>query len=142
MNTKGKLLALIAGAGILSGIGAMSPAYGDESRADRPVHCLSLIRIKDSDILDNQHIVFETVGHKYYLNQLSHPCPGLTRDKAFMYRTSLDQLCDLDIITVLDDYGFGLQPGASCGLGVFEPVSKEQVDGLKASLEAARKAKH
>ncbi|MEJ2760591.1 MAG: hypothetical protein P8126_03375, partial [Gammaproteobacteria bacterium] len=36
-----------------------------------------------------------------------------------MYRTSLSQLCDLDIITVLDSVGGEYRPGASCGMGHF-----------------------
>jgi len=141
MKLKGKLMTLVTAMVLLVTVTTTMPTYADDAdnvKTDRPQHCLSLIRIKDSTILDNQRIIFETVGNKYYLNQLSHPCPGLSEQKAFMYRTSLDQLCDLDIITVLDDYGFGFQPGSSCGLGVFEPISKQQIEGLKASLEANR----
>jgi len=39
-----------------------------------------------------------------------------------MYRTSLSQLCDLDLITVLESGGFGLMPLSSCGLGRFYPI--------------------
>ncbi len=139
-----KLIALLASSALLSLSSAVLAATEDAefSDAERPVHCLSLIRIKNSDILDSQHILFETVGGKYYLNQLPHNCPGLSHDDAFMYRTSLNKLCDLDVITLLDDHGFGLLPGASCGLGVFEPISEEQIAGLKQSLEAAKKSRH
>jgi hypothetical protein len=50
-----------------------------------------------------------------------------------MYRTSLPQLCDLDIITVLDDAGFGFMPGASCGLGRFYPITKDEAKAMKES---------
>jgi hypothetical protein len=49
-----------------------------------------------------------------------------------MYRTSLNQLCDLDVITVLDDSGFGLMPQASCGLGQFYAIDKQGIEDLKA----------
>jgi hypothetical protein len=48
-----------------------------------------------------------------------------------MYRTSLNQLCDLDIITVLNSLGFGFMRGPSCGLGSFQPVTEDEVALLK-----------
>lgn len=48
-----------------------------------------------------------------------------------MYRTSVGQLCDLDIITVLDDIGFGLTSGVSCGLGQFHPVTEAEARAIK-----------
>jgi hypothetical protein len=49
-----------------------------------------------------------------------------------MCRTSLSQLCDVDIIIVLIDIGFGFSPGVSCGLGTFFPISEETARQLKA----------
>jgi len=66
-----------------------------------------------------------------YRNQLPYRCPGLALHDTFMYRTSLNQLCHLDIITVMDSIGFGLSPGASCGLGHFYPITEEQAEKLR-----------
>ncbi|HSM31089.1 MAG TPA: hypothetical protein VK854_10345 [Woeseiaceae bacterium] len=41
-------------------------------------------------------------------------------------------MCVLDVITVLDDIGFGVTSGISCGLGMFHPVSEEEVKAIKA----------
>lgn len=106
--------------------------------AEAPVHCLSLTRIKDSDVLDKKHIVFRMIDGSAYVSVLRHPCPGLTRNKAFLYRTSIGQLCDLDIVTVLDDVGFGLTPGASCGLGMFEPIDEQGIKNLKEGIKEGR----
>ncbi|MCF7981053.1 MAG: hypothetical protein K9K86_03640 [Pseudomonadales bacterium] len=84
--------------------------------------CISLSRIKSVDVLDNQRIVFHMQGDKDFINVLPHRCPGLRKNQPFMYRTSLSELCDLDIITVLDSGGFGLRPLGSCGLGRFKPM--------------------
>jgi len=100
------------------------------------VHCLSLRQIRGSDVLDNQHIVFETVGGELFVNTLPHRCPGLSHNAPFMYRTSMNRLCDLDIITVLGDVGFGLIPQASCGLGLFHPIDQQGLDDLKAQIDA------
>ena len=90
--------------------------------SDDAVRCISLARIDRVNVLDNQSIEFHMRGGESYINILPHSCPGLRRNQPFMYRTSLNQLCDLDIITVLDQGGFGLRPMGSCGLGRFEPL--------------------
>lgn len=105
---------------------------------EEPVHCLSLPRIKDSEVISKKYIVFRMRDGSAYVNVLKHACPGLTRHKAIMYRTSIGQLCDLDIITVLEDSGFGLTPGASCGLGSFEPIDEEGIANLKAAVKEGR----
>jgi hypothetical protein len=48
-----------------------------------------------------------------------------------MYKTSLNELCNVDIITVLNSVGSGFLPGISCGLGNFYPITKENADTLK-----------
>jgi hypothetical protein len=105
----------------------------DDQNAER---CIPLRNIVSTDIVDDSNILFYMRGNKVYLNQLSHRCPGLRNEKTFMYRTSMSELCDLDIITVLNNRGFGFTPGASCGLGRFHPISK---DAAKAMKNAASK---
>lgn len=96
-------------------------------------HCVSLMRIQRTDVLDDRSILFYMKGGQIYLNRLPHRCPGLRWERAFMYRTSLSKLCDLDIITVLDNLGFGYSPGVSCGLGMFFPISEGTAKALKAA---------
>ena len=87
--------------------------------------CISIHRISSTDIVDNQHIRFKMTGGPDYMNELPRKCIGLGKHDAFMYKTSLSQLCDLDIITVLDSVGGGYMRGASCGLGKFVPIEEE-----------------
>ncbi len=102
----------------------------DEILADSE-HCVNLRRIDRTDVVDDRNILFYMKGGDVYVNRLPHSCPGLRWEKAFMYRTSLSQLCDVDIITTLDNMGFGFRPGMSCGLGMFHPISKETAKLLK-----------
>lgn len=114
-----------------------NPVWAEEPEHDHEgIHCLSLTRIKSSEVLDRRHILFRMSGGKAYVNKLPRKCGGLSRHKPFMYRTSLNQLCDLDIITVLNDSGFGFTPGASCGLGLFYPINDEGIEHLKKRIEA------
>jgi len=64
-------------------------------------------------------------GGETLVNRLPNRCPGLGFEKRFAYKTSLSQLCNTDIITVITSMG----RGASCGLGTFSPyVPPEEVE--------------
>lgn len=85
-------------------------------------NCLHLRSIRNSRVLDDQTILFRASGKKYYVNKLPHKCARLGFEKSFLYKTSLNQLCNVDIITVLDTTS-GIN-GPSCGLGKFEELEK------------------
>lgn len=92
-------------------------------KTGRSVRCLHLERIDTTKILDRQHILFRMRGGQLYINTLPHACPGLTRDRALSYSLSMPELCDLDIVSVIDT---GLhQEVGSCGLGKFEEVKEK-----------------
>jgi len=98
-------------------------------------NCITLSRIDRTEIVDDSNILFYLRGGKIYLNQLSRRCPGLRRNKPIMYRTSLNRLCNLDTITVMDHLGFGYSPGVSCGLEAFHPISEEAANVLRAEAK-------
>jgi hypothetical protein len=89
-----------------------------------PVRCVSLSQIRSTNVVDNSTIDFKMAGGKTYRNSLPHSCPGLKYEDRFSYRTSLSQLCNVDIVRVLHNYGGQLQEGVGCGLGKFQPVEK------------------
>ena len=89
-----------------------------------PINCVSLNQIRSTKIIDNSTIDFKMTGGKTYRNSLPNSCPGLKAEDRFSYRTSLSQLCNVDIVRVLHDYGGRLTEGAGCGLGKFQPVEK------------------
>jgi hypothetical protein len=119
------------------------PGNAEEGNAGKPAEdslkallkdgedCIALNRIDRSEVIDDQTILFHVNGGKIYANRLPNRCPGLHRNKAIMYKTSLSQLCKVDVITVLENMGFGFQRGASCGLGTFVPISEETADLLR-----------
>jgi hypothetical protein len=89
-----------------------------------PVSCVRISNIRSTHVIDNRTIDFRMTGGKTYRNTLPYSCPGLAFEERFSYRTSLSQLCSVDIINVLNDAGGRLQEGAGCGLGKFQPVTK------------------
>lgn len=94
--------------------------YEKTGKVDR---CIRLIRISSSRVIDDNHILFIMKGKKAYLNTLPRRCSRLGFEKSFSYKVSLNQLCNVDIITVFDSTG-GIQ-GPSCGLGKFVEYKKK-----------------
>ncbi|OHC99573.1 MAG: hypothetical protein A2095_01750 [Sphingomonadales bacterium GWF1_63_6] len=108
---------------------AVTPAIAKDKPAPyvakgEAVNCIPIQLIRSTNVRDDRTIDFVTNGRKIYRNILPNSCPSLGFEKRFSYRTSISQLCSVDIITVLWNTGPGLQPGASCGLGKFQPMEK------------------
>ena len=130
-----RVLPLLTATALLAGCAATAPddpaaparSAGKDERwrsaraVGEPVDCLNIARIRNTRVRDDRTIDFYTTGRDVYRNTLPYSCPSLGFERAFTYSTSLSQLCSVDIITVLYQAG-GLQRGASCGLGKFQPV--------------------
>jgi hypothetical protein len=84
-----------------------------------PEDCILINRIRSSNVRSENVIDFEMSDGRIMRSRLPQSCPGLAFEERFTYRTSLNRLCAVDTITVLDSSG---TRGASCGLGRFQPV--------------------
>jgi hypothetical protein len=89
--------------------------------AGEPVTCVTLSQLRETRVIDDQTIDFIMRDGTILRNTLPNRCPSLGFERAFSYSTSLNRLCNVDIITVVAQGG-GPRRGASCGLGVFVPV--------------------
>lgn len=123
-----KMLLIIPAFALLSGGGA---AALSNKKAPEPVRaigepksCVNISQIRSTKVVDNSTIDFRMVGGKTYRNTLPQSCPGLKFEDRFSYRTSLNQLCNVDILRVLHDQGGRLTEGAGCGLGKFQMIEK------------------
>ncbi len=84
--------------------------------------CIETYQIKETDVIDNQNILFRTNGNKYYLNHLPNRCSGLKIQDGFSYTLrGLNKLCNVDVITPVQTGGAVYGP---CALGDFEEVTK------------------
>lgn len=111
----------------------------DEEPFDRtPVECVTTVSIDRTDIIDDQTIIFFMRGKRIFRNYLPRKCPGLAREDRFSYQTTNSRLCDIDTITVLEQFGSRLQPGFTCALGEFHPIAIEEVEALKELQEEGR----
>ena len=103
----------------------------EENEQATETRCLNLARIQDIDIIDDRTLLFNMSDNRMYANELPHRCFGLRRDSALLYRVRMNQLCDLDTITILNSFGRGFMPEGTCGLGKFSLLSEQQAEALK-----------
>lgn len=95
---------------------AATPIAGAE-----PIRCVQLQTIRESRVIDDATIDFYLRDGRVLRNRLPNRCPNLGFERSYTYETSITQLCNVDIITVLNQGG-GIRRGASCGLGMFTPI--------------------
>ncbi|WP_448581446.1 hypothetical protein [Thermaurantiacus sp.] len=123
----------LAIAAVLLPLGLAAPALA-ESRSERraaqmsawveagkPQDCILLNRIRETRVLSDQVIDFVMDNGDVFRNTLPYKCPQLGFQESFGYQTSINQLCNVDIITVIIP-GIGPNTGASCALGRFTPM--------------------
>jgi hypothetical protein len=119
------MLTLVVASALVS-----APVPAQRGDADEERDCINLREIDRTRVANEDTILFYMRGGDVYRNDLPNRCPNLDFDERFMYRVNLNRLCDTDVITVIDDVGFGFMPGASCSLGKFRPVTDEEAEDL------------
>ena len=131
----------------LLALAAAAAALGQQDAEDEPFdrtpeNCITVQRIDQTDALDDQTIIFRMRGDRVYRNTLPNKCPGLQRENRISWATSTSRLCNIDTITVLEDYGVGFRPGFTCRLGQFVPLSEAEVEDidLRKKGEAGQRA--
>lgn len=126
----------LLGFAVLAGAASGTASLAQEDAAEAPErdleerHCVRINDIDDIVIVDADTLIFRMRGDTVYRNDLPHRCPGLRRNDTLMYRSSVGSLCSVDMVTVLEDWGFGFAPGASCGLGMFHPITEQIADEM------------
>lgn len=89
--------------------------------AGKPVRCLPMHQIRSSRIIDRTAIVYE-VGNTLYVNRPRQGAVSLDRDDILVTRTSLNQLCNVDIVRLVDPTSH-IESGF-VSLGEFVPYKK------------------
>lgn len=79
--------------------------------------CVRPSLIKQTRVLDDNHIIFEMRGNRVYLNTLDHKCSRLGFERSITYDVRGNKLCSLDVVSVFDTT---LGAGPGCFLGEFE----------------------
>jgi hypothetical protein len=125
----------LAGAFVAASLPALAQ---DDGLVDRvPERCITLMRLDRTEVIDDRTIIFHMRGGRIYLNHLSRECPGLKREERFMYSPTSNRLCDVDQVTVLEQWGFGLTRGFTCSLGMFHPINLVELEELRQGEEGS-----
>lgn len=112
-------------------ISAMAETKAEKYLGEKKM-CLETVRIKETRILDNQTILFEMRGGKFYLNRLPVASPGLKIAGGFSYSTSIAKLCKQDSIKLI---ARGSEPTSTAMLGEFVEFKQEgKVDQIEKLL--------
>ena len=106
---------------------AACPAYASDREAvplatpvGKAVSCIQLNQVQETRVHGDKVIDFVTYGNRVYRNVLPDACPSLGFEERFEHKTSTNDYCSVDTITVLQSPG--LMHGATCGLGEFQEV--------------------
>lgn len=108
----------------------------DDDVLDRtPQDCVTVARIRSTEVIDDKTILFYMRGGRVYQNILDRECPRLEREGRFMYEIRGYRLCDIDMITVLDRLGAGFSRGFTCRLGEFHPITRQEAEEIERIAE-------
>jgi hypothetical protein len=118
--------------GVLFGVAVFGAARAGDDPAPASPHCLRLGTIDRTEPVGERNILFYLKDRTIYRNELPHACPSLKAGKPFMYRLVLNELCDTDTITLLDEHPFGFVPVESCLLGGFKLIDAAGAEALRA----------
>jgi len=101
--------------------------------------CLSTHSYNSVEILDDRHVLFKGIGDRYWINQLRQRCVGLRRNSTPVFRLRDSQICDMDTFQGVDNmFGMWSRSTATCSLGSFTPITREQADTIRATLRETR----
>lgn len=128
-----KLVSLLIGTALLAGTMAAEARtrLTPEQRLDKavagriagkPVNCIYSRDIRSTEILDGIGIVYTTNGGTVYVNRLRGSASFLDSDDILVTRTFGSQLCNIDIVQLVDRNG--RFPKGSVSLGEFVPYPK------------------
>jgi hypothetical protein len=59
-----------------------------------------------------------------------------------MYKTTTSRLCSIDTITVLEQFSSRLDPGFTCRLGEFQPITPEELEDLTIDDDGRRPSRN
>lgn len=120
----------------------IAAAEANEDYLDRtPVSCISLMRVRDTDVIDDRTILFSLGGGNYYVNVLNQSCFGLGSSDRFMSTTRSNRLCSADMIRPFRQFVSSVIPGVHCRLGDFHPISRAEAEALEMDADELAAAK-
>jgi len=108
-----------------------------ESDYGKPERCVQISDYQKIRVLDKQHLLFEGRGDKVWLNKLRSECPGLRKNAVLRLDLLSSRVCNLDSVTSIEVRRFYVDKlSATCSLGPFTRIPREQAEFLKKEIRA------
>ena len=126
-----RLASLLLGLALVAGTAPAAPAPTPEEKlarllegrtAGKPVNCINLTDITESQIVDHTAIVYRVGANRLYVNRPTGGTRALDRDAILVTRTTGSQLCSIDTVRLLDRTS--RFPTGFVSLGEFVPYTK------------------
>ena len=164
MNARSTLRPSLLLVAILGTIVQAGSAFAVEDKEDAKtaVACLRRTEIKSTKVLDARNVLITMRDRSTYRSELAKQCPGLRRGMAMSLSYSDNKLCAGSMFTVLMRAGASTNstsvtvpgsnehisvpgpafvPGAVCPLGIFTPISEDEITALVAATTEEQRSR-
>jgi hypothetical protein len=140
----------------------LSPAIGDEGDASVAATCLHRSAIRSTKVLDDQNVLFVMRDKSFYNSALTKHCPAMHRGAPLSFNYADGKLCAGASFTVMMRsgpssnpmsywdpttqqrvimQGPSFTPGAICELGIFAPLTQDEVKDLIAVTDSSGRSR-
>jgi hypothetical protein len=97
--------------------------------------CIRHNQLRRTKVLGERNIVFVTRDGSIYNNELPRQCPSMGRNALLNYAVDGGNMCAGDSFQVLWQVGTNYMPAFVCQLGMFAPISEDEMADLEALTE-------
>ena len=144
---------LVAVIGAAAQVGS-AVAVEEKEDAKQAISCIRRTEIRGTKVLDGRNVLITMRDRATYRSQLAKQCPGLRRGMAMSLTYGDNKLCAGSNFTVLMRAGASTNstsvtvpgsnehmsvpgpafvPGAVCQLGIFTPITEDEINALVAA---------
>jgi hypothetical protein len=122
---------------LLAPLSPTAPAVAADDDADTSVAqtCIRHNQLRRTKVLGERNIVFVTRDGSIYNNELPRQCPSMRRNALLNYAVDGGDMCAGDSFQVLWQVGTNYVPTFVCQLGMFAPISEDEMADLEALTE-------
>jgi hypothetical protein len=129
---------------VLALVVATAPAANvaaQEESSDVAQSCVRPTNIDRTRIIDDRNILFFMRDETVYRNMLTVNCPQLRSEGRFAYDKTGNRLCAGSPITVIVENGGQYLPGPVCRIGMFAPLTEDEVEELLALSKQGKRGR-
>jgi hypothetical protein len=120
---------------LLSPLSQTAPALADDTDTSVAQTCIRHNQLRRTKVLGDRNIVFVTRDGAIYNNELPRQCPSMRRNSLVNYAVDGGNMCAGDSFQVLWQVGTNYMPAFVCQLGMFAPISEDEMTDLEALTE-------